>query len=280
MRVMLMVIAVSMLFAVGCKKKDQEAAVDVAAAATTPVSVAAAQAAGGAACPACPPAPTCPECAVCPDPTVLSKAALGAEATTLKVNAPPGITFAVEKAGEYQIDAIASDKDPVVRLFKADEKIGEDDDGGADSNARLFIFLAPGEYTARVAAWDWLPLEAKVTAAAAPAFTPVGAVPVGGELEVSVPEGTDDARPIQEATLEIATAGKYRIDASAGEDNDPELTLIRDGAVLEVNDDLDSSVNRDARIERDLEPGAYVIRVRDVRNTAGAVKVAVAAVTE
>jgi len=280
MRVMLMVVAVSMLFAVGCKKKDQEAAVDVAAAATTPVSVAAAQAAGGAACPACPAAPTCPECAVCPDPNALTKAALGADGATLKVAAPAGMTFTVEKAGEYQIDAKAAEGDPVLRLYKGDENVGMDDDGGVDRNSRLYTFLAAGDYVVRVSEVEWKPVEAKVTVAEAPAITAAGSVAVGAETEVTLPEGTDDVRNIQEVTLEIATAGKYRIDASAGEDFDPTLTLIKDMTIVDQNDDFDSSVNRDARIEADLQPGTYIIRVSDVHNGAATVKVAVAAVTE
>lgn len=281
MRVMVILAAVSMLMVGGCKKDKGNSVVDAAAAATTPVSIAAAQA-GGANCPACPAAPACPpppECPVCAAPDAVSKVALGADATALKVFAPPGFGFTVEKAAEYQIDATASENDPELRLYKGDEQIATDSDSGGERNARIYAFLAPGDYVARVTEYNFRPVETKVKVAQAPALTSAGALTVGGELEVTMVEGTPEARNVQEATLEITAAGKYRIDAPAGEDVDPVLTLIRDNAVVDQNDDFDSSVDRSARIERDLEPGTYIVRVNEAHGSAGTVKLAASAVT-
>ena len=282
MRVMVMVAAVSMLVVgAGCKKDKGNSVVDAAAAATTPVSIAAAQA-GGANCPACPAAPACPpppECPVCPAPDALTKADLGAEPAALKVFPPAGFSFTVDKAAEYQIDATATENDPELRLYKGDEQIGADSDSGGDRNARLYVFLAPGDYTARVSEYNWKGIDAKVKVAQAPALTPAGALTVGGELEITLVEGTPEVRNVGEATLEITAAGKYRIDAPAANDLDPVITLIRDNAVVDQNDDFDSSVDRSARIERDLEPGTYIVRVNEAHNTAGAVKLTAAAVT-
>ncbi|MBI5490200.1 MAG: hypothetical protein HY905_22890 [Deltaproteobacteria bacterium] len=274
MRVVAMFVAVSMLFSMNCKKKNLEEAVDAVAAATTPVTPAAVPTAN---CPACPAAAACPACAecavcaVCADPMALSKAALDAE-TTLKFSPPAGLTFTVEKAGEYQIDASAGDLDPIVRLYKGEEKLGEDDDGGVDRNARLFAFLQPGEYVARVGEVNWMPCEPKVKIAAAAPFTSAGAVALGGTLEVSVPEVTDDNRGIVEATLEITEAGKYTVEAAGTGEVDAVLTLIKDNVVVAENDDFDSSVNRNARIEADLQPGTYVLRVTEAHDAAGTVQ--------
>jgi len=269
-----MFVAVSMLFSMSCKKKNLEEAVDAVAAATAPVTPAAVPTAN---CPACPAASACPACAecavcaVCADPAALSKAAVDAE-TSLKFIPPAGLTFTVEKAGEYQIDAAAGDLDPIVRLFKGDEKLGEDDDGGVDRNARLFTFLQPDEYVVRVGEVNWMPCEPKVKIAAAAPFTSAGAVALGGQLEVSVPEATDDNRGIVEATLEITEAGKYTVEAAGAGEVDAVLTLIKDNAVVAENDDFDSSVNRNARIEADLQPGTYVLRVTEAHDAAGTVQ--------
>jgi len=283
MRAMVLLVAVLALSAsVGCKKAKQVAGVDVAAAATAAVEPAAV---GGANCPACPPAATCPTCQVCeaclPAADAVSKAELGAAPVALKVYAPPGLGFTVAKAGEYQLDATtASENDPVLYLYKGDENIGSDDDGGGDRNARLYVFLAPGDYVARVAERAFLPLEAKVKVAAVPPMTPVGALKPGDSLDVEVLEGTSEVRPCQEVTFEVAEAGKYQLDATSGEDLDPIMTLIRDGAVVDENDDFESGGNRASQILRELEPGTYTIRVRDVQNRAATIKVAAAAATE
>jgi hypothetical protein len=278
MRVMVVLVAVLALStSVGCKKAQQAAGVDVAAAATVPLTTAAA---GAATCPACPPASACPVCAACPAPDELSKVELGAEPATLKVYPPAGFSFTVAKAGEYRIDATSSLNDPVLHLYKGDESLGSDDDSGGETNARLYVFLEPGDYVARVGETSWKPLEAKVKVAAAAPMTPVGALKVGESLDVEVPEGTPDVRACQEATFEVATAGKYRLDATSGEDFDPIMTLIRDGVVVDENDDFESGGNRAARIERDFEPATYTVRVCDVQARAATIKVAAAAVTE
>jgi hypothetical protein len=281
MRVMLIVVAVSMMFAVGCKKKDQEAAVDVAAAATTPVSVAAAQAAGGAACPACPAAPTCPtcpECPVCADPAALTKGALGTEGE-LKVLPPAGVAFTVETAGEYQIDAKDAEGDPELRLYKGDELVASDSDSGDEYNALLFVFLTPGEYAARVIDAQWRPITAKVTIAPAPALESAGTLTPGNALDVTTAANDIARNATKEVTLTIADKGNYRIDATTSSDFDAEMQLIRDNAVVAENSDGGDEGTKNARIEQELEPGTYTIRVRDWQNREATINIAVAAVT-
>jgi hypothetical protein len=275
----LIVVAVSMMFAVGCKKKDQEAAVDVAAAATTPVSVAAAQAAGGAACPACPAAPACPECQVCADPTALGKAEMGAEGE-LKVLAPAGVAVKIDKPGEYQIDAKSSGYDPELRLYKGDELVNSDSDSGADYDALLFVFLTPGDYVARVIDAQWRTITAKVTVAEAPALESAGTLTPGNALDVTVPANDIARNATKEVTLTIETKGNYRIDATTSSDFDAEMQLIRDNAVVASDSDSGDEGTKNARIEQELEPGTYTIRVRDWQNRETAINVAVAAVTE
>ena len=286
MRKLALVAMVLLLVGGACKKKDggSTAAEDTFTAATNAATGAAnlvATASGAANCPPapeCPAAPACPTCAVCADPNALGKADLGADPTTLKVPAPPGFTFTVEKAGEYQIDAVSPDNDPLVLLYKDAERIGRDDDGGEDHNARLFAFLTPGTYTARVADVDWAAMDAKVQVAAAPAIAVAGTIKPGESLDVSAPEGESNRASSGEATLEIEAAGKYRIDADAPEDNDASMVLIRDNAVVAENDDGDGVEDaHDSRIEADLEPGTYTIRVFDRSNDAATIKVTAAA---
>ena len=210
MRTMAFLSMALLLTAGACKKKDggSNVAEDTFNAATNVANEAAnlvATAAGATNCPPppeCPAAPACPTCPECVDPTALGKTEVGGEATTVKTPAPAGLTFTVEKAGEYQIDAAATENDPAVMLYKDDERIGRDDDGGGDRNARLFAFLAPGTYTARVTEIDWQPVEAKVRVQAAAPITPAGTVKVGESLDVPVVEGPNDRESSGEVTVD------------------------------------------------------------------------------
>ncbi len=60
--------------------------------------------------------------------------------------------FTAKKAGTYTVET-AGGTDVVMRLFGPDNRtklIGEDDDSGAGSNARLIVNLAPGEYFVQI----------------------------------------------------------------------------------------------------------------------------------
>ena len=106
----------------------------------------------------------------------------------------------------------------------------------------------------------------------------LGTIKPGESLDVSAPEGESNRASSGEATLEIEAAGKYRIDADAPEDNDASMVLIRDNAVVAENDDGDGVEDaHDSRIEADLEPGTYTIRVFDRSNDAATIKVTAAA---
>lgn len=58
-------------------------------------------------------------------------------------------TFGVIEAMAYRIDVIAPDVDPLARIWSADDESAPlvvDDDGGANLNARIDIYLEPGVY--------------------------------------------------------------------------------------------------------------------------------------
>jgi RecJ-like exonuclease len=274
------IVAVVLCFALaGCKKKEGESS-PVEDAVKTAAKVATGAAEGAQECPECPVCAECPTCPVCPTCPECPKAgeaiqvAIGGTAT-VEVPPPEGFAFTIAEKGEYQIDVMSSSQDPTVRLYKGDERLADDDDGGGNKNSRMYAFLEPGDYSVRVREYDWLPFSAQVRIQVAPPMTSSGVAKPGETLAVQVNEGSNIRDTSAMFTLEIAEQGIYRIDATATGDTDPYLMLVIDNAIAAENDDVEQG-NVASRIERAFAPGNYEFRVRDLRGRSAPITIAVA----
>ncbi|MBX7193817.1 MAG: hypothetical protein K1X94_17325 [Sandaracinaceae bacterium] len=240
--------------ALGCGSEASPAPVVAPATPTTPTT------------PTAPPAP-----AVSPPGTLV----LGAPASTVAVPAVPAYTFNADHAGEYQVDATGT-PDVQLLVVQGDRVVAEDSDSGDGTNARVVAFLAPGSYEARVFEWRGRALTGATQVTALELLTPVGAIaPDGAAQTVSTPAGEYRRAASAELTLDIATAGNYRIDATTAPDagRDAEVMIHRDGVV--VAEDSDSGDANNAQITHQLEPGSYRLRVRDWVNRASQISVSV-----
>jgi len=89
------------------------------------------------------------------DPAVVELPVIETTGVTADIGGPGEedlYKFTAKKAGTYTIET-AGNTDVVMRLFGPDNRtklIGEDDDSGAASNARLIVNLAPGEYFVQI----------------------------------------------------------------------------------------------------------------------------------
>ncbi|MBI2894134.1 MAG: PPC domain-containing protein [Deltaproteobacteria bacterium] len=197
---------------------------------------------------------------------------LGGPPQTVQVPAPPETPLAITEAGEYQIDAIGEPMDAELYVYQGDTLVANDRDSGGSSNARLVDFLAPGAYTLRVMEYRARPMTVRLQAQRLPPLPPAGAVTPGAPLQVQAPQGGDVRSACREVTLNIAAPGMYQITASSP-GFDAELDLIQNGARLEH--DSDSGGERAAKIRRDLQPGAYTLRVWDYQKRAAQITIAV-----
>jgi hypothetical protein len=197
----------------------------------------------------------------------------GAPASVVAVPAVPAFNFTLDHAAEIQVDGMGTPDVQLLLLGTGDSVITSDSDSGAGTDAQIVAFLAPGTYEARVSEWRGRALDARIQVTELAAMTPAGALTAGRPAAVAVPAGETRRAGSAEVTLEIATEGSYRIDATTAADSgrDPELLLHRDGAV--VGEDSDSGDGTNAQLIRTLTPGTYRVRVRDWMNRDAAITV-------
>ncbi len=201
--------------------------------------------------------------------------ALGAPASTVAVPAVPAFAFTADHPGEYQIDATGT-PDVQLLVVQGDRVVAEDSDSGDGTNARVVAFLAPGAYEARVFEWRGRALTGATQVTALELLTPVGAIAADGTAQtVTAPAGEYRRAASAELTLDVATAGNYRLDATTATDagRDAELMIHRDGVV--IAEDSDSGDANNAQITHTLEPGQYRVRVRDWVNREAQISVTV-----
>ncbi|MEL1264559.1 PPC domain-containing protein [Pseudoxanthomonas putridarboris] len=147
-----------------------------------------------------------------------------------------------------------------------------DDDGGDSSDARIVTVLEPGTYT--VTATKYKSDESgglfTLGIATAPPPSPDRQRLYSGESRQAslVPGGKD------RYGLSVAAAGRYVIDMTS-RNLDSYLYLLRDGAVVEEDDDGGDSSN--ARLGVDLEPGDYEIVATGLGGGHGPYRIAVRA---
>lgn len=197
---------------------------------------------------------------------------VGAPPSPITVPAAPSLTLTLPAAAEVQIDAMGSPMDAQLLLFQSGSYIAEDSDSGEGTDARIVRFLPPGSYEVRLVEWRGRAMSARVQALILPPMTPAASIAPGAPpAVVQTPQGDSPRAASAEVTLNVATAGNYRLDAvSTG---DAELMIIQANAI--VAQDSDTGEGTNAQIVRQLAAGAYTLRVRDYGNRASAITVTV-----
>ncbi len=210
--------------------------------------------------------------------------ALPANPTTLTPGTPatvnvvagegPGSTvelaLAVAGPGNYTCDATSS-LDAQMAIVQNGAVLQEDSDSGGSFNARISRDLAPGAYVVRVWEWQHRATAITVNCTQGAAATPVadgGVIALGTPAGVTVPAGEGPAGQVH-LNLVIAAQGTYTCDTNGN--NDPQLAIVQSGTVLQEDSDSGPGVN--ARVSRDLAPGAYQVRVWEWLNRGAQVTV-------
>jgi hypothetical protein len=214
------------------------------------------------------PAPTDPTAAPAPaspsgpNPTAIT---VGAAPITVSTTAAPRWTFAVAAPGEYQFDAVGMPADAQLTLLDDNGwTVSSDSDSGDGLNARLATFLAAGSYTVRVNEYNHAAATVQVSVTQPAAFTPVATIAPGAPpTTVTTPSADWDRPSSAEVTINVAAAGRYRINAAATDGSmcTSRIELIQNAA--SINSNSYGGPDSSAQLEVDMSPGAYTLRVRD-----------------
>ena len=178
--------------------------------------------------------------------------------------------FRVAEAGRVRVDLMSAGADSYVYLLAEDgSRIADDDDGGANLDARVERDLAPGIYMIEATTVGGRSRGAADFAIAVSRVTgcePVhlGTLEPGADLAASGSWTLDTCgsrfvveHPAHGYTFNLDQAGRVRIDLKS-EDGDPVLSLASlSGGIIGANDD--GGDVRNARIERYLPAGLYSI---------------------
>ncbi len=188
--------------------------------------------------------------------------AAGGPITGLYEGSAHGYTFSLPARQLVRIDMRSDEFDPLMRLSgNGVEKT--DDDGGEGLNSRISMLLEPGDYTLQAdAATAGAGLYTLVLATSeAPDNVGGGALTAGRPTDATLLPGMTDRW-----TVNIRSAGTYAITMDS-DDLDSYLRLNRDGQEIATDDDSGGALN--ARIERRLESGNYVIEASAVGGDTG-----------
>ncbi len=203
-------------------------------------------------------------CVVAPaapaNPTVLTA---GAPATVTVQQGPQSrveLNFVVAAPANIQCDAVSTDRDAQLAIVQNGQILQEDSDSGAGFNARITRQLAPGAYVIRV--WEWQGRPTQITVRCGPVVPATivadnGVLTLGAPATVNIPAGDGPAGHIH-LNLAITAPGPYTCDAIS-DGHDAQMAIIEAGNVLAQ--DSDSGEGTNARLTRDLTPGAYQIRL-------------------
>ena len=178
--------------------------------------------------------------------------------------------FQVETAGRVRIDLTSAGADTYVYLLAEDgSRIADNDDGGADNNARIERDLLPGTYLIEATttggrsrgAADFT-ISVGYVAGCEPVH--LGTLESGADLTASGIWTLDTcgsrfvvAHPAHGYTFNLEQSGRVRIDLTS-ENGDPVMSLASlSGGIIGANDD--GGERRNARIDQYLSAGGYFI---------------------
>ncbi|HZG47591.1 MAG TPA: hypothetical protein VEZ41_15190, partial [Allosphingosinicella sp.] len=193
---------------------------------------------------------------------------LGKEATGLYQGTPQRFRFSLPARRLVRIDMRSSEIDSKLTL-RGNGVEADDDDGGDRFNARIATLLEAGNYdieagTASEGAGVFTLL---VAATEAPANAGGGALTIGRITDATLLSGMKDRY-----TVSVRSPGGYTIDMRA-EGLDSHLRLLRGGEEIASDDDGGEGYN--ARIQRRLETGDYVIEATSVNDDVGSYRIAI-----
>jgi len=192
--------------------------------------------------------------------------------TDVLTGRPQQYTLQVEKQGMYQIDLGSTAFDTVLTVNGNGVEV-EDDDGGDRTNSRVSTMLDPGTYTLGVRGIETNDSGLfRINVRQSP--LPEGLVtrdgttlPASGKVDVLL--GREDGT--RTFVLAVARAGKVRLDAISRQ---VDTTLEVSGNGVSFEDD-DGGQGTNARLEMDLAPGRYEVRVAALEGREGLVELRV-----
>lgn len=178
--------------------------------------------------------------------------------------------FRVETAGRVRIDLTSAGADTHLYLLAEDgSRIADNDDGGADNNARIERDLLPGTYLIEATTTGGRsrgPADFAISVGYVAGCEPVhlGTLESGADLTASGVWTLDTcgsrfvvAHPAHGYTFNLEQSGRVRIDLTS-ENGDPVMSLASlSGGIIGANDD--GGERRNARIDQYLPAGGYFI---------------------
>lgn len=181
-------------------------------------------------------------------------------------------TLRVEKTGMFQIDLGSTAFDTVLTVNGNGVEV-EDDDGGERTNSRVNLTLEPGTYTLGVRGLEGGEtglFRLNVRQSELPeglVMTDGTTLPTSGKVDVML--GREDGT--RSFVLVVERAGKVRLDALSRQ---VDTTLEVTGNGVNFEDD-DGGQGTNARLEMDLRPGRYEVRVASLEGREGLVELRV-----
>ncbi len=178
--------------------------------------------------------------------------------------------FEVVQGGRIRIDLVSEEGDSFLYLLAEDQRrLTDNDDGGAGLDARIERDLTPGAYLVEattVGGRSRGPADFSLSVSRVTGCEPVnlGSLQPGVDLTASGSWSLDTCgsrfvveHPAHGYLFNLPQAGRVRVDLMS-ENGDPVLSLASTTAgVIAANDD--GGERRNSRIERYLDPGAYLL---------------------
>ena len=178
--------------------------------------------------------------------------------------------FEVGEAGRIRIDLTSAEADAFLYLFAEDgSRLADNDDGGAGLDARIERDLVPGTYTVEattVGGRSRGAADFRLTIGRVTGCDPVhlGSLEPGAVLTATGSWTLDTCgsrfvveHPAHGYLFDLPQGGRVRVDLMS-ENGDPVLSLVSTTAGLIAAND-DGGERRNSRIERYLQPGAYLV---------------------
>ncbi len=179
--------------------------------------------------------------------------------------------FEVVQGGRIRIDLISKEADSFLYLMNEDgRRLTDNDDGGAGLDARVERDLTPGVYAVEattVGGRSRGPADFSLSISRVMGCEPVplGTLEPGVDLTVSGSWTLDTCgsrfvveHPAHGYLFNLPQGGRVRIDLTS-ENGDPVLSLVSMSSARLIAANDDGGERRNARIERYLEPGVYLL---------------------
>ena len=163
-------------------------------------------------------------------------------------------------------DKISTSLDPKVAIFRNGNRIGFDDDGGGNRNARLSQHVSSGTYTIQVSTFGSTSGRYRLRIEGDEQTEYRGTLSFGGSRRASLDQ---DEEHNYRLNLSSATEVTITCDKASGSRLDPRISVLdSDGDQVAFNDDGGEGTN--ARLQAGLGRGNYTVVVSGFGTTSGA----------